>query len=305
LSSVFGTVPNLCVLAEAVHEIARGNPRESMDVAQHLVDRGVVRYAAGSWTLPERIDRKVLAFNAEDTMRERIAALEPLARFLAEAQALASFDSCSRDDYVALRPDVEHQAIDRALVELIAAQILLSDGTHYVLARHWAVLLSAGLDAEQGRDRHRALARAYEHSRPFAAARHLLAAGERERGVACAYAYVQETSQSPTVLWERSGGMRPKDLLETLESAHQAAIDLGRPRRERIVTAGWLVGISINYDESYFVRVVAEWRSQLEHDSGYLIDRQLEDISDPGERLMRALTLLSERYAATPEAERA
>ena len=191
-------------------------------------------------------------------------------------------------------------------MQLLAQQILISDGTHYVLARrHWDELLSAGLDPTQQRERHQALACAYEHGRPFAAARHLLAAGECERGVACVYAFVQGTSQNATVLWERSGGMRPKDLLETIERAYHAAVELGRPRRERIVAAGWLVALSIIYDESYYARFVDEWRAQLEHDSGYTIYGQLGDVSDPSQRLMQALTELAARFAATPEAERA
>ena len=305
LSSIFGAAPNLGVLTEAIHEIARGNPRKCLDVAQHLVDRGALRYADGSWTLPGKIAPALLPRSAEDAMRERLAGLPPLARFLAEAHALSSFDSCSRDDYLALQPDASHQSVDRALLELLSHQVLTSEGSNYALARHaWAGLLDEGLDEAQRRARHRALAQLYEHRSALAAIRHLLAAGEPELGLARLMALFEAEALDATTLWQRSGGMRMTDLLATFEHAHRAAHELGRPARERMVIQGWLVGLSVIWDDSYYFRFVAGWRAQLEHDSGYTIYCQLEDISDAGARLTRALTLLSERYAATPEVER-
>jgi tetratricopeptide (TPR) repeat protein len=306
LSSVFGNVPNLGVLTEAVHEIARGNPRKCLDVVQHLVDRDALRYAGGSWTLPEQIDPAVLPRSAEAAMQERIAALDPLARWLAQAHALCLFDSLSHEDFAALRPDADRQAIDRALMQLLGQQVLASDGSHYALARRsWAALLTAELDAEERAQRHRALAKLYESSAPVASVHHLLASGQRELALSRVLAFVDTVGHDAFTLWERSSRMRPADLVGLFERAHHAAIELNRPARDRIVTLGWTVGLSVMADDAYYYRFSPAWRAQLEHDSGLTIYRGLSDIGNPNDRLMRALQLLAERYAATPEHERA
>ena len=45
--SIFGDVPNVAVLSKGVHAIAGGNPRASLDLAQHMVERKIVRYEGG------------------------------------------------------------------------------------------------------------------------------------------------------------------------------------------------------------------------------------------------------------------
>jgi tetratricopeptide (TPR) repeat protein len=306
LSSVFGNVPNLGALTGAVHELARGNPRTCMDVVQHLVDRGALRYAGGQWTLPVRIDPQMLPRDAEGAMLERIAGLEPLARWLAQAHALSLFDNLSREDYAALRPDADHPQIERALVQLLGQQLLSIEGSTYALSRRsWVQLLIAGLDDHERAERHRALAQLYQTRAPLAAAHHLLASGQDDLAITRVLAFAEVGNHDVMTMWERSGRMRPDHIAATFERAHHAAVALHRSARVRIVTRGWVVGLSLLTDDSYYYRYVDGWREQLEHDSGLTIYRGLTDIADPNERLMRALTLLSERWAATPEHDRA
>ena len=305
LSSMFGAVPNLGALSAVVHDLASGNPRKMLDVAQHLVDHGALRYADGSWTLPEKIDPALLPRSAEDVVRVRLAGLDPVARFLVEAHALSSFDSCSRDDFRALLPEADHGSIDRALLVLLAHQILVREGDQFAFARRsWATLSCADLDEAQRRERHRALARLYGQRSPIASARHLLAAGERELGQARLYAAIKDERTDSTIMWERSGRMRPAELIETFEQAYRAAVELNRPVREQVVTQGWIVGLSLIADDSYYERHAPAWRARLEHDSGYTIYRELEGTADPATVLTQTLTRLAARYADTPEAER-
>ena len=305
LSSIFGTVPNLGALGAAIHELARGNPRTTLDLAQHLVDRGALRYADGSWTLPEKIDPAVLPRNAEDAVSERLARLDPVARFMIEAHALSSFDTCSRDEYLALLPDAGHQRIDHALLALLSGQVLVREGDQYAFARRsWAALCRAELDGAQQAARHRALARAYETRSAIASARHLLAAGERAAGLARLYAAVKDGRHDSRTMWEFSGRMRPVELIDTFESAYHAAVELERPPRERVMMQTWIVGLSLLVDDAYYERHADGWRTRLEYDSGYTLYRELEGVSDAQSRLTQALTLLAQRYAATPEAER-
>ena len=138
LGSLFGDVQNLGAVSDGVHRVSAGNPRACIDLAKHLIDKGVICYESGGWTLPARLDPSDLPGTAEDAIRDRIAALQPLARWLAEAQALAN-DQFSREDYRLLRPDVEPGRIDRAISELVSNQVLVGDSRHYSLAhRGWA-----------------------------------------------------------------------------------------------------------------------------------------------------------------------
>jgi hypothetical protein len=306
LSSLFGAVPNLGMLTEAIHELAQGSPRKCLDLVQHLIDRGALRYAAGGWTLPERIDRAELPSSAEDAMQARLSLLDPLARSLAEAHALCLYDTLSHEDYAALRPDADGRSLDRALLQLVAQQVLVRDGTQYAFARRsFTALLTAGLDEPRSKALHLSLARLYEQRTPIAAVHHLLLGGERELAVTRLYAFVQATAQEAITLWELSGRMRPADLLDVFERAHRAAVDLRRPARECVVLRGWIAGLSLMGDDAYYYRFAPEWLAQLEHDSGLSLYRELEsELPDPGARLMRALQLTAERFATAPEAER-
>src|SRR5207245_256010 len=42
--SVFGDVANLQLVAGRIHELSHGSPRAAMELAQHLIDRGLARY---------------------------------------------------------------------------------------------------------------------------------------------------------------------------------------------------------------------------------------------------------------------
>jgi hypothetical protein len=55
LGSVFGDVPNLALLSDRVHQVSGGNPGACVSLADWLVEHGLVRYEAGSWSLPQQL----------------------------------------------------------------------------------------------------------------------------------------------------------------------------------------------------------------------------------------------------------
>src|SRR5260221_2024761 len=134
LLSVFGDVPNLGLVSNAIHKVSAGNPRACLDLAQHLVDRGSIRYDGGSWSLPGRLRAEDLPSSAEDEIRQRIDALTPSARLMAAAQALASHEAISREEYARLALLPEASDIDPALSELLREQVLVKDSHLYRLA---------------------------------------------------------------------------------------------------------------------------------------------------------------------------
>jgi hypothetical protein len=301
LGSLFGDVQNLGPVSEAVYRLSLGNPRACLDSATHLVDKGVISYEGGAWTLPNRLDPRDLPNSAEDAIRASIARLEPLARGLAEAQALAN-DTFSREDYQLLSPDADPVSVDRAISELLSNQLLVADGGLYSLAhRGWASALTARMSRSDSERRHRALAVLYEHQLPIAFVRHLLAGGEVERSLDRLARLLASAGDASAL----SGGRQiaTTDLATTIELALDAARAMHRPAREQHELRRWLMSLSAGAGDAFYWRAAPDWLAQLKRDSG-LLDWQGLDDTDPGGRMARALEIAARRYAASPERER-
>jgi hypothetical protein len=181
--SLFGDVDHVATLASAIYEIARGNPRRCMELAQHLVDRKRIRYADGTWTLPSTLAATDLPSSAEEALAVKLERLDPHARWLADAQALASHETMTDADYQRLRPDVDTRTTARAVAQLLEHQVLAGDAGAYTLATGvWPALLQARMTPERARECHGALADFYAGS-GLLRVPHLFAAGREEQGL--------------------------------------------------------------------------------------------------------------------------
>jgi hypothetical protein len=301
--SVFGDVPNVRLVTERVHAVAQGNPRACLDLAQHLVDQGLVRYEGGAWTLPARLDPSDLPASIDAALRARIAALSPLARFFAQSHALATHPNFSRDDYTRLRRDATARERDAAIGELVSSQLVASDGRAYTIANescHDALFSS--LDAPEAIERHRALIDVYAGQLPFGVVRHALAAGLETRGLDELAPSIAEQPESTTLTG--TADVSPAMLAETFSKALAAAERLARPAREISELQRWVASLGILADSHYFEDTAPAWRARLELDSGYADYQSRPDIADRSERLSNAMRLVYERHFATPEGER-
>jgi hypothetical protein len=302
LGSLFGDAQNLGAVADGVHRVSVGSPRASIDLAKHLIDKGVICYESGGWTLPVRLDPGDLPRTAGDAIRERIAALRPLARWLAEAQAFAN-DQLRREDYRLLRPDAEPALIDRAISELVSNQVLVSDGRQYSLAhRGWAATLTGSLTREEREQRHQALAGLYEERLPIAVVRHLLAGGLLERGLD-RLSDLLKVAPDASGLQGASSQITASEIADTIETALSAAETLKRPVREINGLRQCLMSLSVRAEDAFYWRAASEWSEQLKRDSGLLFWRESDD-GDTGSRLKRALAAAAQKYASTPERDR-
>ena len=301
LGSLFGDAQNLGPVSDGVHKVSAGNPRACMDLARHLVDKGIIAYDGGAWTLPVRLDSTDLPSTAEGAIRERVAALDPEARWLAEAQALAN-DTFSRGDYHLLRANSDPGAVDRAISELFSSQVIVAtDKLHSLAHRGWASALTARLSPAECEARHRALAALYEHKLPIVAVRHMLAGGLFERGLD-RLAALLKTAVDATAL---GGGAQvpSSEVAATIDRALQAAQTVGRPARELHELRRWLIQLSVASEDRFYWRVAPAWLDQLKRDSGFLVWHELGDTGDPA-RLKRAMAAAGQRYAETPESDR-
>jgi hypothetical protein len=303
LTSVFGDVPGVAAVSEGVHRISSGNPRACMDLAQHLVDAGKVRYDAGTWTLPERLDAADLPLSAEAAIQARIENLGTLSRFIAEAQSMTISGSFVRQSYALLCPAEPPGRIDQALTELLAQQVLTSDGRVYALSHEaWASALRSPLSDAELVERHQALAGVFAQTPGLELVHHLLASGARVQAL--------EQLEKTLALAKDNFGLHELSQLSTtlmvtiLENALRASVSLGRHPRETHELRRWVVSLSPATEDGFHARWAPQWLAQLKRDSG--LDRwcELESVADPSERRALALGAAYTAYGGTAEAER-
>ncbi|HKU38993.1 MAG TPA: hypothetical protein VJR89_12620, partial [Polyangiales bacterium] len=303
LASLFGDVANVELLAKEIHDIAAGNPRTTMDLAQHLVDRGVLHYAAGSWTLPSKLSADDLPRSAEAALLARIARMSPEAQALAKTHALAFYERMSLADYRALSPSAAAGRIDQAVSELIAEGALVYDGSQYRLAnRLWTAALASGVDTDTARELHRALVTLYrEQAAVFAIIHHALAAGDDALAIETlnSRAATATTTDHKRALEENVTKLAP-----SYGRIVRAAQRLGRSAREVNELRRAAIAASIASEEDCFSEHAGPWLAQLERDCGLDLWRADATNGDAGDRLTKALTGAHARHLATPEVER-
>ncbi|HTU62915.1 MAG TPA: AAA family ATPase, partial [Polyangiales bacterium] len=238
LASIFGDVPNLALLSARIHELSAGNPRETLSIAQHLIDRRSIRYEGGSWSLPQQLTAALLPQGALGIVQLRCERLQPLARALAQAQTLALEERFSRDDYALIArhmsddPALDESLIDGALDELSAASVLLHEDGLYKLSGSSARVLRESLEPDFARAAYRALAHRSQHKarHPLATARLLLQGGELERGVAFVLEIVNRARSREQLFSESQ--LSADEVARVLTLALESAITLNYRARD-------------------------------------------------------------------------
>jgi hypothetical protein len=304
LRSVFGDVPHLGPISEAIHKLSAGGPRDCMALAQHLVGTGTVLYEGGSWRLPARIDEAALPRSIEEALQQRVASFGDLARRLAQCHALARVARLERADYLELAGEQDTQRVDAAIGDLVGAQVLWSDGLGYALTHGgWIAPLLAGLPPEQIQERERALAGMCErrNATTLRIVDHLLAGGEVEAALDRLAALLASVEGIDQLI---SSEMAIDHFAVLCERALACAEQLQRPPRERYNLQRWLTTSSVLADERLYWQSAPILVQQLKHDTGLLVWQQLDPAMPAQERLMRALQSAMDAYNAAPEAER-
>jgi hypothetical protein len=301
LASLFGDAANLALLSARIHTLAGGRPSQCIALCQHLIDRGLISYAAGSWTLPERATDGDLPASMEALFRERVDRLNPAARWLAQSQALATFGHFAAEDYAQLAPELTPQVINGLIAELVANEITNGDGQRYVLS-HEAIrnALLASINERERRVHHRALADLYlsNGTSRLAAVRHLLAGSAPELALELLSDVLRASFASNELA--ASSGLNYPEIAQLLAQAHDAALIVGLKPRALNELRRWLILLSFT-DPRYFDHVGPALLAQLEHDSGRTAYRDQDPAAEPSQRLMCALQRVSEQYAATAE----
>ncbi|HKP63725.1 MAG TPA: serine/threonine-protein kinase [Polyangiales bacterium] len=309
LTSVWGSVPHIQVLAHRLCELSNGSPRDLLRLAQHLVDRGVVRYAAGAWTLPAEIDPTDLPASLSDALAERIAALPEVARELACAFALCPDQGFSFAECEELGGQLDAAQCLAQVRALIGADIVRRIGEGVTLSRRaWVPLLRATLSGEREPVLERRLAETFERrqGQEFRAAQHWFRAGESRRAVELlvqhAAASSEATARGPEI-FQRYLLSLPSDWFETFSRGVQSCEELDCPRRYRHAILSRVVGI-VSFDNAHAAELFDKLFAELRQDSGYDDWHALPADMDPQQRLMKAVAQAKARYDGLPERDR-
>jgi hypothetical protein len=304
LASMFGDVLHLEMLSDELYALTQGNPRECIEVSQYLVDRGVIRYASGTWTLPAQLSAEQLPRSGAEATRARIASLSANARRLAEAHALAFYDSLTAADHRVLLADASAVAIDEAVSELSALGALARDDSNYSLSnRVWAAAFSEELRPTDAREVHRRLAAVYTASEQMIACIHHSFSGELfEQGMkllARRHDKQLQNIDNARMLEENVGKM-----VWCTGVAIELAIREGQPARAIAELRRWHYAGELTKPHPALNASGPLWRAQLVRDSG--LDLYYADTSsaNAAERLMRALGAAQQRYLDSPLEER-
>jgi hypothetical protein len=296
LRSLYGDARNVAAVAQRVYELSRGNPRAVMELAEHLVRRGLARYAAGTWILPELLGTDQLPASIEAALAFGLRDLDADARELAEALALTDPHVLPLDAYPRLLPAGDPARAFRALDALVTAGILQAEGERYRFVHERSQdLLAAGLDDARRRELHRRLSLAAESAAdPMRLAYHLMHSGQEERAIELMLSGRSEHAV------EYSEAM-----MALLEQASEAGERLGFPLRSVLALRMWLVVISGPLGRlDVFMRYAPAVLRELERASGLADYAGLDPALPAQQRLEQALLRAQARHDALPPAQR-
>ncbi len=186
--SLFGDVEHVPRLAHWMHQTAGGSPLYTIELARHLVDRGVLRYEHGLWTIPGELAHDDVPRGLSDAIDERVRALDPDARALGEALSIQG-GALTLELVLLLADNRREDAVFAALDHLAYQEVLVYNGATWRF-RHdgFREAFLRGLDPERRRILHLRVGEALASSPGRTAERdaeigwHLLRGGDRVRG---------------------------------------------------------------------------------------------------------------------------
>jgi hypothetical protein len=309
LQSIFGDTPNTRLLADRIYAISKGNARWTMQLAQHLVDQGEIRYHSGGWTLPSHIDQGNLPNSLTEALTATLNRLSPESLELARTMALSADHRFTMEECLCLADHGEAARLTLCLNELVTAEVLVTEGLYYAVSnRAWVSALTDVLDEPNRRARHLRLADV-AHRRGnelFAVADHLLGAGRPEQALdrfLHDYQQFSEQARHHSHLYTQHMQCLRQGWVSIIEKLIEASRRLNRPLRERFLFHTALIahdsyGVT---GDNIHLRIVID---RLRLDSGLADYFEIGDRLNETDRLSRALEIAQQRYDATPESER-
>jgi len=309
IGSVFGKTSYVRLLASRIHAIAAGIPRTIMLLAQHLLDKGIVRYQAGGWTLPSSIEAFELPISLGEALKARLQKLSKDALQLAQTMALSPERGFRLEECQVLAPHRDAVRLLQNLNELVTCEILSTNETYYSFSQEgWITVLTEELDAEIERTFHLRLAEMFEKNGndQFRIGQHLLRAGEQEQAVDVLVTFSEKTkamtARDPGIYSSLLQSL-PADWYDTLDAAIALGEKRGRPIKQINIMQSRVSGIFAVTGSRHTVHT-ARVLERYYRESGLVFYQQLGDSIPAQERVARALTMAKQQYDASLETER-
>jgi serine/threonine protein kinase len=313
LGSVFGEIPNIRFLASKLQQVAQGYPRAMMQLTQHLVDKGVVFYRAGSWTIPTRIDTGDLPEAMAEALKAFVHRLSPDALALARVMAFSPERRYSHEECCSLTEHGNRLRLAKALDELMVAKMLSTNGHFYSFNQPgWVYPLTDELTEGDKRAFHLKIAAilAPRGNQVLSVAKHLISAGQEERALEV---FVQDFERKTREL-DKSRKLAldanlqdlllfPTEWIATLEFLLSLCDKLDKPVKHRFYLHNAFVtysALTASADRIHYIKVI----EQLYRDSGLETYYELGDSVDASDRLWRALEITQKRFDASPAFQR-
>jgi hypothetical protein len=312
LRSVFGDVPHVQAVAHKLHGISAGNPRDSLQLAQNLVDQGIAHYRAGTWSLPASFDDGNLPANMAQALLAQVQGLSPRAREYARLMSVALDRPLKFEEFVTLTEGASSRQVNDSLEELLLAQVAKRSGESYSVAhRGFHAALQHELDDAAYQRIHRALAELFARrgDEEFLRAMHLLRARAWPQALDTLIAHAIQsqalTDRQPDEFRKLVDSL-PQNWLDVYVRSIALCSELGRPSsdafalRSRLASLLNVMGCSSEVSRPQLLSLLA----QLKSDSGLDDYAALGSEPDAAQRLQRALQLATTRYEQSPEAAR-
>jgi tetratricopeptide (TPR) repeat protein len=309
LRSVFGNGPNVGLLAHRLHGVSGGNPRDVMQLAGHLIDRKVIRYEQGVWTVPDAFDARDLPETMAQSLDARVASFSPGAREIACALSLAVGEKASFEELGSLLLEPGTARAAACVDELLRAHVLRATGESYMLTQEgWARALQSARSPDACRFLHLRLAKLFQSFRndDFRQGKHLLRGGAVQHGLDVLARHAAEsqehTNQSAEEFFRYMQSL-PADWLDVYEEAIRLCVEKGRPRRDAYALRSRLSGIlamTAVRDAPHSPALMAE----LAEYTGLTAFLAMDPSIDHGTRLKMAIGQATKRHAECAEDDR-
>lgn len=310
LRSLFGSPEGLSDLSGRLFDRSKGNPRTVLDLAQYLMDRKKIRFHAGEWFLPPAAESGELPQGLREIVHERVSNLSGVARALLEALSLCPNHAFSIKEYSFLISYSDPIQINRALGELVAAQLISSEGSFFLFnQRGWIAARTCSLEQRREREIHSRLATIFQErgANELPVAHHWFCAGEDDRALDVLIDFLERLIKLSNTLGIETSSEFLHTLqlnVDLLERALERAQSCGRPARDAMVLQRILVSVGV-YSASPKTRVYsAAVFDRLVQDSGLRAYETLDASLEPKQRIERALAVARKRYNEIAERER-
>jgi hypothetical protein len=305
LRSVFGDVPHVQVLSSSLHDLAEGNPRDVLQLAQHLVDRGLLRYHAGVWALPASIDPGELPASMAQALDARVASLPPAARELAQGMALGPELRFSLTECSWLVDERDQGKALAALDALLTGGIVKGAGESYGLAQEGLVAAVLRTCTREDASRlQRRLARIFDaRGEQMRAAIALIDSGAEHEGIELLVKAAEQSEKdtnADAAVYARVVRSLPADWWRWFEVGLALCAMHGRSPRDAFVLKSRQVSLAQSSITPKVAALLKELLAEQAVYAGVDLEAQVDPTLPPEARLKLVLERAQARHDALP-----